>query len=177
MCIRDRFLIRIHYKPDSTSKKNNKQILLEIPNREGLLNIFEISSLEKILLKRKALEIEGNDNFHNSALNILPNSNKQGILEFFVDDLFTDWETRLVCLSPGLLFMLPLKHFVIYNKKNSIINQGIFFRLVSYNLIQDLEIRGIKKKNTFLLKVLNEDDAFIFNAFSQQEREDWLKIF
>ena len=178
---KNEFLIRIHYKNNlvSNDKNENKKnlILLEIPNRKWLIYRFEFLDMKQQIMKRKSFDIEGNDDFQNCSLNLLPSSDKRGILEFFVDDLFTDWEIQFVCLSPHLLYVLPLKNFIKYESRISYSKIGRFYKLISYNVVSEIKVPGIRKKNSFMIKILNEDDEFIFNALSVKDKEDWIKVF
>ena len=112
------FLVRIHFEwTDADFEEATQIVLFEIPNKKALFYLFRKQELENCFLNRKSLDIEAQDKFLNCSLSLLSSSQKQGILEIFVDDFFTDWETCFVCFVPGILYIFKLNDVVVYEKK------------------------------------------------------------
>ena len=172
---KDKFLMRIVYKQSSNTKEF--EIILEVPTRRKLVIILKKSGLQHCIMTNKTLEIEGDDPFKNSTLNIFPRSQKQGFLELFVDDFFNDWKTFYVTLVDKTLFLFPVSRKMHYSDYKSSLRKVKIYRMISFNLVKKTHTIGLNRRYSFVVKIKNENTQLILSAYNRSERREWLNIF
>lgn len=134
---------------------------------KGLLNKFSTENLE----------IEKMANFKNALLPIFKNQRHSGVVEMWINTFMTDWAlVYLISIDDYLIKMHLEKSYAYADYKIGMKNVQIF-RLDSWNLFSEKEKIGLRKPNSFALKIHNENIDLIFNCFSHDEKLSWVNNF
>jgi len=169
------FLYQISFFNEPTQKVETA--ILELPNGSSFYKAIQSSSyFDHSIVKNKALAIESNIEFRNASLNLFCSSKRSCILETWINSLSKDWSVDYYVIVDNVLlkFNIPLKFK--YNQYSKIIRKPYMYFLENYNLIKNEEKIGLKRPNTFALKIHNENQDIVLASLMEEEKETWVNL-
>ena len=168
------FVFQINFIDKKSEEK--REIIIELPNAEEFFFILSNDTFfDRNVVKRRPLNIETNSDFKNSALNIFPSCKKALIMNSWINSVFVDWRLDYIIFIDDILVSFKIPSVFHYKDYKKFRKQASFYLLESYNVIGDETKIGLKKPNTFALKIKNENRDMIFSAMQKEEKEDWIR--
>ena len=169
------FLCQISFLDKLSEEK--KDIVMEIPNAAEFFKVISNSFyFDKEILRKRPLNMESNTIFKNASLNLFPGCKKAMFLETWVNSMMYDWKVSFFIYVDDILLKFKTPSVFYYSDYNKIRHTISIYLLDSYNVIKDEQKIGLKRTNTFALKIKNENKDIIFSAMQAEEKNSWIQV-
>ncbi len=171
---RNRHLIKICYK-DNKNPEKTYNFILECSHVYEFVSALKLNANfpTKVLSYVEYLDIENNQFFNLSSINIFLEYSYCGFVKLWVDNIFWDWKIYFFVIIGGALLRFSLPSTFMYSKCKDIFKNIVIYRLENFTVMKSK--RHFKVPNLFALKLINENIDLIIATPSSRHLKGWLE--